>query len=187
MKDWLKTLFAYWQLWMMERGSYRMIERHLATGGTEEYLERFYLLKIFGRSLYLHRFWRSDLDGLHDHPWPWARIVLTGGYYEEGFDGKHTWCGPGHFVYRDAQTLHRVKLCESRAPGATWTLFAHGRRCRDWGFVDNEPWDYDLDGDLIHRPAHWISAEASGAYGPGGKTFKVQGVLFPRLVEVKAT
>ena len=59
------------------------------------YLKRYYILfkektnqyeeekSHYPFNLYLHHFFRSDLDDLHDHPWWFATLILKSGYYEE--------------------------------------------------------------------------------------------------------
>ncbi len=50
------------------------------------YLERYYLFlkdrDNFPFNVFLHRFLCSDPDDVHDHPWPYATLILKGGYYE---------------------------------------------------------------------------------------------------------
>src|SRR4051812_6696721 len=43
----------------------------------------------------LHHMYESDDDGLHDHPWSWASLILSGGYYEQTPEGEF-WRPPGH-------------------------------------------------------------------------------------------
>ncbi|MBW4469204.1 MAG: hypothetical protein KME45_02965 [Stenomitos rutilans HA7619-LM2] len=117
------------------------------------YLERYFLL-FQGRkdgqnssniqeppfNLLLHHICRSDHDrALHDHPWHWASLLLTGGYWEYTPEGKF-WRGAGSFRMRSAEALHRLELDPERAGGETWTLFFTGKRRRDWGFVQNGVW-----------------------------------------------
>lgn len=165
----LTMLFDMWVNWMKERGSWKMIFR-LREGTQEPYLERFFLLRIGGYALFLHRFWASDQEGLHDHPWPFAKIVLTGGYYEEGLDGRREWRGPGSFGARSAEVLHRVHLPDETR-GKTWTLFAHGRRWRKWGFLDPAAETFGVFSE-------WISAESSGNQDKR----PMRGWVFPRYV-----
>ncbi len=117
--------FLKWTEWMEGRGSWRDIRRY-----EQPYLQRYYLSKFGHEAYFLHCFAESDLDGLHDHPWPWERLILRGSYYEEHHDGTRTLCGPGDFAAKSARELHRVQLID--AP--VWTLFYHGKRERDWGF-----------------------------------------------------
>ncbi len=157
----MQRLFDAWREWMMKRGSWKMIRRD----GTLDYLERFYLLKIRGHALFLHRFWADDQDGLHDHPWPWARLILSGGYFEEGADGGKHWRPRGTFSYRSAEVLHRLTM-PAELKGKTWSLFYHGRRTRQWGF---------LEMDTGFRSG-WVSARETG----NQITNTRMGWLFPR-------
>lgn len=87
---------------------------------------------------FIHCFSQDDPDQLHDHPWRWwFRIILTGGYFEETFDGKRfIRPGIGSFEFRLGARFHRVSL-PPRAVNQyrTWTLFVHGPRRYSWGFL----------------------------------------------------
>ena len=116
----------------------------------EPYLERYYLFlrerERFPFNVFLHKFLKSDPDDVHDHPWPYATVILKGGYWEwiPHFDtvGRKTgeyqvWRGPGHFRISKANSFHRIEL----DPDITaWTLFMPGRKCRDWGFLVKNKW-----------------------------------------------
>jgi hypothetical protein len=116
----------------------------------EPYLERYYLFlkdrKHFPFNVFLHKFLKSDPDDLHDHPWPYATIILKGGYYEwtpvYDKDGRKItevsrWCGPGHFRLSSANSFHRIEL----DPDVTcWTLFMPGQQTREWGFMVKDTW-----------------------------------------------
>jgi len=80
----------------------------------------------------MHQMFESDDDGLHDHPWPWASLVLSGGYYEQTPEGKF-WRPPGHLRFRPATAFHRLILPDNHERGC-FTLFAMGRKQREWGF-----------------------------------------------------
>ena len=113
-----------------------------------KFMERYYVTTLLGWRVYIHRFIGSDPDGLHDHPWRYGfSVILSGEYREQRWDGIHLrrW---GNAVHGD--TFHRVVM----PPGTeAWTLFAHTRRCKQWGFL---------------RPAAWLEGEdqASWAYVP---------------------
>jgi hypothetical protein len=116
----------------------------------EPYLERYYLFlrerNRFPFNVFLHKFLKSDPDDVHDHPWPYATLILKGGYWEwiPHFDtvGRKTgeyqvWRGPGHFRISKANSYHRIEL----DPDITaWTLFMPGPKQRDWGFLVKNQW-----------------------------------------------
>ena len=116
----------------------------------EPYLERYYLFlrerERFPFNVFLHKFLKSDPDDVHDHPWPYATLILKGGYWEwiPHFDtvGRKTgeyqvWRGPGHFRVSKANSFHRIEL----DPDITaWTLFMPGPKQRDWGFMVKNKW-----------------------------------------------
>ena len=119
-------------------------------GENEPYLERYYLFlkerDRFPFNVFLHKFLKSDPDDVHDHPWPYATLILKGGYWEwiPIFDsvGRKTgeiqhWRGPGHFRICSATSYHRIEL----DPNITaWTLFMPGPKQREWGFLVKNKW-----------------------------------------------
>jgi len=116
----------------------------------EPYLERYYLFlrdrERFPFNIFLHKFLKSDPDDVHDHPWPYATVILKGGYWEwiPVFDtiGRKIgevqhWRKPGHFRTCSASSFHRIEL----DPNVTcWTLFMPGPKQRDWGFMVKNKW-----------------------------------------------
>lgn len=130
------------------------LERHdrkrviLDRQSNEPYLERYYLFlkdrDRFPFNVFLHRFLKSDPDDVHDHPWPYATVILKGGYWEwtPEFDstGKKInetrhWCSPGHFRTCRATSYHRIELDPAVE---CWTLFMPGPQKREWGFLVTE-------------------------------------------------
>lgn len=109
----------------------------------EPYLIRHYILfkhrpKWFPFNIFLHRFLRSDIDGLHDHPWKfWGSFILSGGYWEDTEKGRF-WRKPGWHGFKGANFFHRVVLDEKKAKGPTWTLFFVGYHVKDWGFLNHD-------------------------------------------------
>ena len=106
----------------------------------EPYLVRYYLFlkdrKWFPFNVFLHKFMKGDPDELHDHPWPYATLILKGGYWEITPKGRH-WRGPGSFRIAGPKSLHRVEL----EPGVhAWTLFMPGPKLREWGFIVKGKW-----------------------------------------------
>ena len=115
----------------------------------EPYLERYYLFlkdrKRFPFNVFLHKFLKGDPDDVHDHPWPYATLILKGGYWEwipQFVNGVkigeyRRWRGPGSFRICGATSYHRIEL----EPGVTaWTLFMPGPQKREWGFLVNNKW-----------------------------------------------
>lgn len=116
----------------------------------EPYLERYYLFlkdrDKFPFNIFLHKFLKSDPDDVHDHPWPYATLILKGGYYEwiPQFDSKGkkigeicTWRGAGSFRTCSATSYHRIELDPDVE---CWTLFMPGPKQREWGFLSKGKW-----------------------------------------------
>jgi hypothetical protein len=132
---------------MQRLGRHRVI---LDRRANEPYLERYYVFlkdrKRFPFNVFIHKFLKSDPDDVHDHPWPYATLILKGGYYEwiPEFDsaGKKIgevrhWRGPGHFRVCGANSYHRIEL----DPNVTaWTMFMPGPQRREWGFLVKDKW-----------------------------------------------
>ncbi len=141
-------LFDRWNDWMHLRGSAKLVWRDQIP-----YLERRYLAALPGFGLFLHTFWMDDLDPLHDHPWPFGRIILRGRYREHYHDGTFRDFGPGHIVwYRNAQALHRIELLTD----SVMTLFWHWTRQRQWGFLYEDGWRATPDDGMDGRPMKGI-------------------------------
>ena len=116
----------------------------------EPYLERYYLFlkdrKHFPFNIFLHKFLKGDPDDIHDHPWPYATLILKGGYYEwvpefnslgEKIGEIRHWRGPGHFRVCKPTSYHRIELKDDVV---AWTLFMPGPQQREWGFLVNNKW-----------------------------------------------
>lgn len=124
-----------------------------------------YLIRwtIFGCrffSIKLHKIMLSDEDCLHDHPWTFLSIILSGGYWEwaplcekvvsanwhmrEKLAFKHMligktkkWYRPGRVLFRPAHYRHRLELPEGKH---CWTLVLTGKPFREWGFWTPKGW-----------------------------------------------
>ncbi len=127
----------------------------------QPYLERYHLLRLpGGGGVYLHRFLASDPDrGLHDHPWRRAvGLILSGSYDELRLEGQKVVSrrlGPGRLNRISGNHFHRIVLPE--AGQETWTLFAHGGKVKEWGFlrIDDQGEPHYVDHrDAGPEPAH---------------------------------
>lgn len=116
----------------------------------EPLLTRYYLFlkdrKWFPFNVFLHKFHKGDPDDVHDHPWPYATLILKGGYYEwtpqfnsngEKIGEIATWRAPGHFRICGANSYHRIELDPTVE---CWTLFMPGPQKREWGFLVKNQW-----------------------------------------------
>lgn len=125
--------------------------------GNGPMLIRFSLLRTPWGNVYLHHFIRSDYDRhLHDHPWNFATLLLTGGYYEHvpaqtciAADGS---IAPNAVIDLDTQTARvwRRRFSLLRRPATwrhwveivvpVWTLVFVSVRRREWGFWTERGW-----------------------------------------------
>jgi len=104
---------------------------------------------------YIHAFYRSDDDrALHDHPWPWMTVMLSGRYIEHVPLRRSRPAGetfgrlrqPGDVVVRArASRPHRLELVDV----PVITLFVTAPKLREWGFWCEHGWVHHQD-YLLH-------------------------------------
>lgn len=101
------------------------------------YLRRFYIIRNGPFKLFLHFINRSDNDRhMHDHPWDFTTLCLSGGYMEKlpgGVRGFRPW----HILRNPAEHLHQVIL---RKEQPAWTLVHTKQARRVWGFQTEDGW-----------------------------------------------
>jgi hypothetical protein len=118
-----------------------------------DYMRRWILRTPWG-SLRVHHILRSDDDRhLHDHPFDFTSLLLTGGYTEEtpiadsvaiSAEARKTlrwriFYGRFSIVRRQAEQLHRLILSKP-----VWTLVVAGPKRRSWGFETPKGWIHHL-------------------------------------------
>jgi hypothetical protein len=108
-------------------------------------------LRIVGTpwfSVLLHRIHGPDMDrDPHDHPWPFASLILSGSYDELLWDPRPQdirWVRKRH---HGRFSLRAVKLSQAHritdVDGLLWTLVLAGRRRESWRFwTDAGPVDW---------------------------------------------
>lgn len=151
--------------------------------GDVPYLERYYVGKVFGVTIYLHRFVSSDSERhVHNHPWRRGlSLILAGSYVEERATDMSNISRSGclttmtrrrWFNRVDGNTFHRIHRAE---PG-TWSLFMHGPRQqingdlyglgpkidKGWGFFDNGQFTPHTS-----SPPDWHLTAHHGRHVPG--------------------
>lgn len=111
----------------------------------DDYMERWILRTPWGM-LRLHHILRSDDDrALHDHPFDFCSLLLSGGYEEVrpvpvsvqhryGVTRSYRW-PRFSLVRRDASDAHRLILDKP-----VWTLVLTGPKLREWGFYTKSGW-----------------------------------------------
>jgi hypothetical protein len=143
----MSVIFRWFDQIMTKLGRKTLI---LDRSSSDPYLTRYYVFlkdrRRFPFNVFIHKFHKSDETTPHDHPWPYATLILSGGYWEWipqfNPDGSlscevRKWRGPGHFRTCSAESYHRIDL----EPGVTpWTLFMPGPQRRIWGFLSESGW-----------------------------------------------
>jgi hypothetical protein len=105
-------------------------------------LDRYYLIKLFGYGVFLHKIHHDEPNSYHNHPWHGFSIVF--GSYNEEFQEAGVSRIVRYFNKINAFKHHRVTLLNGKS---VWTLFVHGKRCNKWNVIDKngnilseEPW-----------------------------------------------
>lgn len=114
-------------------------------------LTRYHLIRTRWFGLYLHHLHTSDEDrALHDHPWTFATVLLSGGYFEHVQEHTYQlrdcrwtrvpctsryWRPRFSVLWRPAEFAHRLELVSP-----VWTLVLRFRVRRDWGFFTPGGW-----------------------------------------------
>lgn len=118
--------------------------RFIKPGG-RPYIERYYIGRLLGMTIYLQRFVAGDVgdEHVHDHPWRWAiGIPLAGGYVERimtrlcsvrGVVTRTRFVRVGNVNFISGTKAHQIV----HVLPETWTLFIHGGRYKGWGFYRN--------------------------------------------------
>ena len=107
------------------------------------YMERFYLLgqkMAGGSSMRYHHIVASDDEVMHDHPWDFVSIILSGSYLETTSAGEEQY-GTGTVLVRPAEQLHRLTLVD----GPVWTMVVLGPPRRRWGYQTPTGWQHWSD------------------------------------------
>lgn len=98
------------------------------------YLIRYSLFSCRWFAVKLHRILISDEDCMHDHPWSFISIVLSGGYIEHTPKGARLY-GAGSILYRKAPAIHRLQIYQPAT-----TLVITFKKFRRWGFYTSKGW-----------------------------------------------
>jgi len=128
------------------------------------YLLRHYLLFTdrgkFPFNIFIHKFMQGDDDeDVHDHPWGFFHLVLSGGYWEELANNqngnlnegtKRVWRAPGYWKIVDAEYKHRIELGEENP----WTIFIPFRKTNEWGFWVQKHVT-SADGSIKYKESSW--------------------------------
>jgi hypothetical protein len=121
----------------------------------DPYLDRLRIVQTPWFGVYLHHIHRPDRDRHpHDHPWPFASVILAGYYRERVWPDKRD---PGRSVLRHRTRWTAGRMSRGAAhiiekiEGPLWTLVFTGPRRAEWGFwVDGE---FTSWRDYIARPS----------------------------------
>lgn len=100
-----------------------------------DYMARWYVIprnRFF--NIYLHDFYGSNGDTMHDHPWCSASFVLDGYYIEHTPKGEF-YRKAGSLTFRKPTSLHWIEVEQP-----VLTLFVTGPVIRNWGFQCNDEW-----------------------------------------------
>lgn len=115
-----------------------------ARDGLGPMLTRHRLIRVPWFGVFIHEIHRPDFDrDLHDHPWPFATFILSGGYREVIADVRDAVTSTALGLPHKRQawawaSFHRMPQHKAhyidRVHGRLVTLLFVGRRSQDWGF-----------------------------------------------------
>lgn len=104
---------------------------------------RYRLISTPWFKLYLHKICRSDEDNhMHDHPWNFASLILSGSYLEKYFVAGN-WGEeiervrkPGNMVRHHHTDVHKLSL----STPFVWTLVFASGKVQPWGYQTQFGW-----------------------------------------------
>lgn len=151
-------IFTCWDKFMDYFDRKRIIkERTKESNKGIDYLIRYYLFlkgssgstsRRFPYNVFLHKFLKSDEPVMHDHPWSYTTLIISGGYWEHipiQLENGRTvdsrfWRGPGYWSSYSSNHKHWIELPENAvgplATNSCWTVFIPGvkKTGGKWGF-----------------------------------------------------
>ncbi len=120
--------------WLNRIFNYEAIGRSGVT-----YMDRWVLLKLRDRRLYLHHFRLDDPEEPHNHPRVFISFLFRGSYREEVFhpDGRMETLDfqAPHLRRFSPRHAHRISRC-----AGAWSLVLVGKRRQNWGFRSGTRW-----------------------------------------------
>jgi hypothetical protein len=103
-----------------------------------------WVIQRCGLAIRVHEIMDSDRHRHpHNHPWWYVTIIMDGWYWEDRYapDGRHLggqFHGPGHILFRRANSFHSLTLPGGPHGSKVTTLFITGTKSQPWGFVTEE-------------------------------------------------
>lgn len=123
------------------------------------HFRRWRLIETKWFNIYIHQFYRSDLDRhCHDHPWSFVSFLLWGGYTvaRPSSNSKCRWDYSLHkapsIIFNRSKDFHKVEYL-NRTP--TVTLMITGPPKRDWGYWVNGAWVHHKEYRDRKRNGEW--------------------------------
>lgn len=95
--------------------------------------------------IFLHRMDAPDPGkDLHDHPWWFTSLILSGGYREQRAPIRFPYAKVGRLRKPGSIRVTRLDECHTITDlwrrGRSWSLVLHGPKRRDWGFYVDGKW-----------------------------------------------
>lgn len=140
---------------------------HLRHADGTLYMGRWALFETHWLSARVHHIASDDYDrAMHDHPWPFVSVVLSGSYDEvrpvrndenDWYEGDFflrdfevsevKWRAAGSIAYRRPTDRHLVKNVRPN----TYTLFIYGPARQWWGFYTRQGKIHWQDFQSVHK------------------------------------
>jgi hypothetical protein len=147
------------------RHNWALLDRRVIGDPADPLMIRYRLIRVPAFGIFVHRIRRPDNDrAVHDHPWPFASLILRGAYDERLTTLRSAHAGiPPRTVRRGRWSFHRMQLHQahyiSAVHGRLTTFVFVGRRRQDWGFYERGMFAHWRDFERQHP-------ERVGALGP---------------------
>ena len=123
--------------WFMRIIRYFFLVKEIISKAGKVHFRRYRLLKTPWFALYIHQICESDMDDdMHDHPWNFSSLILSGAYQETyllapDFDKGGSRCYlSGDVIEHESGDIHKIKLLTSEV----WTLVFTSGPKREWGY-----------------------------------------------------
>lgn len=132
MKKWLRAIRRFGIRWLFLK--WLLAQEEINGERCPTYLFRWRLLRVRGRTVYLHHFLGNDwTKDLHDHPKRFITIGIKGSYVEETLKGERLFIAPWLRTFPATYT-HRLRATNC------WTVAITLKPCREWGFWNRGRW-----------------------------------------------
>ncbi len=125
----------------------KLLVKKIVSRAGKVHFKRWRLLATPWLNIYIHGIYEKDEEAhMHDHPWNFLSIILSGGYVEQteqGFSDRRFL----NVKYCKADKTHRIFSLFNN----TYTLVITGKKFRNWGYKTERGW---IDFESYRKEKH---------------------------------